>query len=117
MESVILAGTSAADGSLTLTSRKVSGYIEKVWMDYGTAATTADLVLTAEQGGLSEAILTLTDAGVADVLVYPRVAPVSVAKAAITNAYEKIHVDGTLKLVVAQAGDAKTVRVVVFLSD
>lgn len=119
MKIIELTGTTAADGSLTLTSTEpVFGRLEKVIYDYQDADTGADFTITCTDV-VSEPVLTVTDAGVADVTWYPRTLANKVADAsAFTDVAEKMFfVEGKFKVVVAQGGNAKDVRFLFVLSD
>lgn len=117
MKIIELSGTTAADGSLTVTdTRNIVGYVEKAVMDYDDAATGADITIT-EEAVVSQSIITITNAGTSDATYYPRASCVTTANAAITNSFTKAFVTGSLKMVVAQGGNAKGVRMLVYLSD
>jgi hypothetical protein len=117
MKIVVLSGTTAADGTLTMNaSEQVVGYVEKIVMDYIDADTGADLTITCVDI-MVEPILTITDAGTTDLVKYPRVAPVTTANGAITNSYTRLFVSGKFRCVVAQGGNAKAIKLVFYLSD
>jgi len=121
MKNVILSGTTAADGSLTVTSSDggATGFIEKIVYDYQDADTGADLTITGVEAGVSIPLLTVTNAGTADVTWFPRTLANKVADAsAFTDVAEKIFVaEAEFKVVVAQGGNAKDIKLVVYLSD
>jgi len=118
MKIIELAGTCDASGDLILTADTAyQGHLEKIEMVYDDGATGSDLTFT-EDGSVSQAILTVTDAGVADLTWYPRVIPNKVADAsAFTDVGEKICVTRKLKCVVAQGGNAKNFRFLAYVSD
>lgn len=115
-----LTGTTTAGGALTVTSTQVvTGYIEKVLMDYVDGDTGADITLTIEGGGVSQDVLTITNAGTSDLKIYPRKAIVDTANAAFAVPFgNKLFMAGeTLKMVVAQGGATKVIRVLVYIAD
>lgn len=118
MKIIELTGTTAADGSLTLTADSMeNGFLEKVVSVHDDAAATADFTITNESA-VSEAILTKTDQAQADAVWYPRTLANKIADAsAFTDVAEKIFVTGKFKVVVAQGGNAATVRFLIYLSD
>lgn len=118
MKIIELDGTTDASGDLIVTdTNNIVGYVEKVVMDYDDAATGADLTLT-ENGVVSQPIITVTNAGTADLTWYPRATTVNVSNTAFTeDQAARIFVTAPLKLVVAQGGSAKNVRLLAYLSD
>lgn len=109
-----LYGTTAADGTLTVTAgTKAQGILKSVeWID-GTFADGVDAVLSQirDDNAADIAMLTLTDANV-DAVYYPRYAASDNAGAAISYAatfpiYVEGFLNGTLKLVVSSGGNAK----------
>lgn len=118
MEIIELTGTTDASGDLTITDTDIAtGYVEKVVMDYDDGDTGADLTLTCEDA-ISEAILTAADLGTADAVFYPRTPASKVADGtAFTNWADKIFVTGKFKAVIAQGGNAKNFRFLVYVSD
>jgi hypothetical protein len=120
MKTQVLTGTANSSGALTLTSTiLIDGFVEKIVMDYIDGATGADLVFTAENNGVSEPLLTVTNAGTADKVWYPRApANVTTNAGAITDSSERIFVNGsTFKCVVADGGDATKFKFIIVLSD
>ena len=120
MKIIELAGTTAADGSLTLTGdKKVTGYLERIDYDYIDAATGSDLVITTTGQAVSVPVTTVTDAGTSDVSWYPRTLANKVADAsAFTDVAEKIFLaNESIKCVVAQGGNAKQVRLLIYVSN
>ena len=112
-----LNGTCTAGGALTLTSENLVGYLEKIQMDYADGATGADFVITAISP-VVEPVLTVTNAGVADVTWYPRVLANKVADAsAFTDVAQRIYMNGQLKIVVAQGGASKDFKFLVVIND
>jgi len=118
MRSVELSGTTDAAGALTVTSGEtVFGFVEKIEMVYDDGATGADLVFTSE-GPVSTPLLTVTNAGVADLVWYPRTLANKIADAsAFTDVFGKILVAGKFKVVVAQGGNAKNFRLIIYTSE
>ena len=98
--------------------KKVTGYLEKVIYDYQDADTGADLTITMTDI-VSEPLLTVTDAGTADVTWYPRSLGNKIADAsAFTDVGCKMFLtDASFKVVVAQGGNAKDVRLLFVVSD
>ena len=114
-----LSGTCSAGGALTLQSTdKISGLLEKIIYDYQDGATGSDFVITIESP-VSEPVLTITNAGVADLTWYPRILCNKVADgSAFTDVIDKVLLAGsTIKIVVAQGGATKDFRFVAIVSD
>lgn len=89
-----------------------------VWVD-GTLDDGVDAVLsiTNTQSGVDETILTLTDAN-SDKVYYPWVLPVKTdGSTAASDFFIPQLVEGTLKLVVASGGNAKSGACIVYLTD
>ena len=118
MRQIILSGRTNLGGTLALTSDKpIVGYLEKIHMDYIDGATGADLTIT----GISpvvEPILTVTDAGTADLTWYPRTLANKVADAsAFTDVAQKIYLHGFFKIAVANGGSQKDFKFIIVTSD
>jgi len=105
----------AADGSATVYTDSVNGFLEEVFMDYGDGDTGSDYTITEEDTG--KALLTITNAGTADLTWRPRVGAVPVAVTAggtivpggtttggDGEASIKLPVTGRIKIVAAQGG-------------
>lgn len=116
---VSAAFTTTAGGDATVYTTAVNGFIDNVFYDYLDAATGADLTVTEESTG--RALLTITDAAVADLTWRPRVGghpivntaggtiiPGGATTGGNGNADLKLPVVGRIKVVVAQGGNAKT---------
>lgn len=119
MRIIELTGTCSAGGALTLTSTKpIKGYLEKIIYDYQDGATGSDFVITCTDV-VEEAILGVTNAGVANVTWYPRSLGNKVADAsAFTDVAEKMFfTEGKFKVVVAQGGATKDFRFLFVVSD
>ena len=121
MQILELTGTTDASGDLTMTSAalKHPGYIEKVVHVHDDGSTTADLTLTFVHD-VSEAVLTATDISQADHVYYPRTPANKVADAAaFTNWAERVYVHQgcTFSGVVAQGGDTKNFKFLIYVSD
>lgn len=120
MKTINLVGTTDALGDVTITSSEpLTGFVEKIVMDYDDGDTGADLTFTANNNGIDEALTTVTNAGTADAVWYPRTLANKVADAsAFTDVAEKIFVNyATFKVVVAQGGNAKNFKFVIVLSN
>lgn len=116
LDFVKLYGTTAADGSLTVTaSTKVLGLLEAVeWID-GTFDNGVDAVLSVvrDNDAADVTLLTLTNAdNDAVYLVRPEVS--TIAGAAVTGVVTRTPVNGSLKLVVANGGNAKVGGCIVY---
>lgn len=88
------------------------------WVD-GDLADGVDAVLslTDAAGGVDETLLTLTNAD-NDAVYYPQVLVSDTADmTAATDFFTPLAVEGTLKLVVANGGDTKSGKCVVYLMD
>jgi len=105
--SVAIVTDSGGDATVYLGSN-VLGWIERIKYLPGTIATGGDLVITGETSGVP--ILTVTNAGTANIFWYPRVFPNSVADAAAgTVPAHRVPLTGErVKVVVAQGGATKT---------
>mgnify|MGYP001582439925 FL=1 len=83
-----------------------------IMYDYGNAATGADLTFSYDLYNVVETVLTITNAGVADAVWYPRRVVQGNTGANLTGAAggdtEPYIILGRPKLVVAQGGNAKT---------
>jgi len=120
MKTIELTGTTASDGSLTITGTKsVTGFIERIDYDYSNAATGAVLTVTTSGQAVSAPVMIKTGAGTADVSYFPRsLANKSTDASAFTNVAEKIYLaNESLKLVVASAGDTKGIRLLIYVSN
>lgn len=117
MKTVELNGTCSAGGALTVEATEdVIGYLEKIEYDYIDGDTGADFTITSTEA-IAVPILTVTNAGVADVVYYPRAPVVNASNAAVTNSFSKHFIVGKPKIVVAQGGNAKQFKWVFYLSD
>lgn len=117
MQIVELTGTTDALGAAEVESIRASnGYVEKVIIDYDDTATGADLTLTQE-GTISESILAITDVGTSDLVKYPRAKPVDGVNSEITNTQTPFYVSGTIKAVIADGGNAKNFRILVYIRE
>jgi hypothetical protein len=118
MRRVSLAIATDASGDGTSYTPPVTGKVHSVFLDYGDTDTGADLTVTEEATG--KALLTITNAGTADVVWYPRIgvwpvantgAGTAVAGNATTGGLGSVtnmlSVFGRIKCVVAQGGDTK----------
>jgi hypothetical protein len=122
--------TTDAAGAALVYSDAVTGFLEEVFYDYGNAATGSDFTITEEDTG--RALLTITDAGVADVSWRPRIGPVPVANTGAGtvisgggsadkaggngNADVALPVVGRIKIVVAQGGATTSGTLYFYLS-
>lgn len=113
-----LTGTTDGSGDLTITDTAiVKGYVEKIAMDYDDGDTGADMVVTSV-GPVTQAILTQANLGTADDTYYPRTPCDAVADgAAFTNWADKILVDGAFKIVIANGGNAKNFKFIVYVDE
>lgn len=104
----------SGDGSATAT-RAVFGYLVAVdWIDGDlTDGVDAVLSVTNTPSGVDHTLLTLTNAN-SDAIYYPRRVVDTTAGATATSVYDRFIIDGTLKLVVASGGSAKTGGCVVY---
>ncbi len=120
IQTVTIPATTAADGSATAYSAVVQGLVEMVKVTLGTWSSGAvDITLTDELTGAP--IVTLTNA-TDGLTVRPRGATHDVAGAAYLYAAggvavaDKIAVNGRIKMVIAQGGNALTGSVTIQLS-
>lgn len=113
---VRLYGTTAADGSLTVTSNEAHfGEVYAVQTIDGTLDDGVDLVLTSENVDYSIPILTKANFN-ADGIYYPRTVANQVTDGAASTVYDvKPLAAGLLKMVLAQGGNAKQGGVVVYI--
>ena len=117
---VKLYGTTASDGSLTVTAgSSVRGLLHAVeWID-GDLADGVDAVLSVvrDDNAPDYTLLTLTNAD-ADAVYYPRVIIHSESGAALTGTSggdrAKPVINGSLKLAITSGGDAKTGGAIVY---
>lgn len=122
VRAISLSGTTAADGSLTVNGNEnITGWVECVQTVDGTLDDGVDLTLTAENLNLSFPILAKTDFNT-DAVYYPRQLVNAVADgAALTGTAggdrTRPFINGTLRMVLAQGGNAKTGGVVVYVLD
>lgn len=102
-----LAITTAADGTATAYTPKVSGWVDRVIVDKGTLADTADVTITDDQDPAMP-VVTISNV-TADVVAQPRRLVQDAAGADITGAYSYVYVhNARIKVAVAAGGDAKT---------
>ena len=119
MKVVELTGVSSIFAAVTIEStEKVTGYIEKIEFDFNNTLNTLDLAITAE-GITSQEVLTVSDIAAEDNVWYPRnLGSKAADSTAFTNYGEKIFVNNaSFKVVAAQAGQIRTVRLLIHLSD
>ena len=120
MKIVELTGTTDGSGDLTVTSTEaVNGrFVEKVAMDYIDGDTGADITLTSTEA-VGQVILVAANVGVADKVWFPRaVSNLNTDGSALASVEgNKIMVTAPLRLVVAQGGASKQIRILVYLSD
>ncbi len=121
LRNITLIGTTSSGGAATINSAQaVFGTLYAVrWVD-GSLADGVDAVLTVENAGgqgLSHTLLTLTDAN-ADAFYYPRHVVHGEAAAALTGTSGGDRamplLDGTLRLVIADGGNAATGGAIVY---
>lgn len=121
LKSIKLYGTTAADGSLTVTANtQARGLLKSVeWID-GDLADGIDVVLSCvrDDNAADITLLTLTDANT-DAVYNPRYPAHDAAGAAVTydgtnEIYVEQFVNGYLKLVVADGGNAKSGGMIVY---
>ena len=112
IEEIILTGTSDATGDVTLTaSQGVIGMLYAVeWVDGDLADNnTAVLSVTETPSGVDQVLLTLgAGEGDADIWYYPRTLADDLGAAALAATYTYPLINGTLELVIASGGNAKT---------
>lgn len=106
--------TTAADGSATVYSEAIYGLLYAVNFVKGTLADTADLTVSTSGGGFDNTILTLTNLTTSnDGVYYPRADNCDSAGAVSTGAGNVMPLlDGTVKVVVAEGGNAVSGSVV-----
>jgi hypothetical protein len=113
---VKLYGTTAADGSLTVTAGMPShGELHAVeWID-GDLADGVDAVLSVirDDNAADYTLLTLTNAN-DDAVYYPRELIDTIAGVEIAGNYAEAIINGYLKLVIASGGNAKTGGCIVY---
>jgi len=101
--------TTDGSGDATVYTDSVNGFLQAVFYDYDDAATGADFTITEEDTG--RALLTITNAGVADLEWKPQIGTHPVANTAggtaSTVLLDHNAVVGRIKIVVAQGGDTK----------
>ncbi len=115
-----MTGTCDASGDLTITDTKQmrGKFIEQIVMDYDDGDTGADMVVTCEDGTVSQAILTQANLGVADRTWYPRTLGHKVADgSAFTDPATKIFCVGAFKIVISAGGISKNFRFLIYCSD
>ena len=119
MKIIELAGTCDGAGDLTVTgSKAIVGYVEKIVMIYDDGATGSDLTFTSEGADVSQSLLVVTNAGIADLTWYPRtLANKSTDASAFTDWADKMFIVGKPQIVVAQGGVSKNFRFLVYVSD
>ena len=110
--------TTDASGDATVYAEKWAGpcRLLSVMYDYGDAATGADFTFSYDEYNVVETVLTITNAGVADVVWYPRRIVQDNVGANLTGTAggdtEPYIILGRPKLVVAQGGNVKTGSVI-----
>ncbi len=114
MNKMLLQGTTASDGSVTITGeRTISGLLVAVqWID-GDLADGVDAVLSTINSPAAATLLTLTNAN-NDALYYPRVVAHSNVGAAQTAVDQFQLIEGLPKLAITNGGGAKTGGCVIY---
>ncbi len=111
-----LYGTTDSLGALTVTSTlPVEGLLHAVEWIVGDLATGVDATLSIDRddNAVDVTLLTLTDANAGKVY-YPLVAASTNAGADIAATYQRMFVNGKLKLVVANGGNTKSGGCIVY---
>ncbi len=111
-----LYGTTDSTGALMITATlPVEGLIHAVeWIDGDLAdGVDATLSIDRDDDASDVTLLTLTDANT-DKVYYPLVLASSSAGADLTAIYQRMFVNGRLKLVVANGGDSKSGGCIVY---
>jgi len=117
MKIIELTGTTNASGVLSISGTKsVTGYLEKIFMDYDDSTDTADLTFTSTYNG---SILVQANAGSVDKIWYPRsLANKSTDGSAFANVAERFYfADEKLDVAVAQGGSVTNLRFIAVFSD
>ena len=121
IKKIDMTGTTAAGGTVTLTSGAVFGKLLAVqWVD-GDLVDGVDAVLSVAGSAHLQTLLTLTDAN-SDAWYYPRTPVHTNAGADITYdgtriVYDKFMLAGKLSLAIASGGSVKTGGAYVFIED
>ena len=97
--------TTAIGGAATGYTSAFTGFFHTIAVDKGDLAVTSDITITNETTG--EAIVTLTDVAT-DKAVHPRVLQQDAVGVNVAGEYTDVFVNGRVKIVVAQGGDAKS---------
>lgn len=105
--------TTDSSGDATVYSDRIFGRLHSIFYDYGDAATGADIAITGGDSG--QALLTITNAGTADITWMPRsplhstVGVASLYAAAGEPVEDLLYVFyEQIKIVVSSGGDAKS---------
>ena len=103
MKTIELTGVADDSGDLTIESTEsVVGFVETIIYNWSNGDAIADVVITAENGPATQAIITAADLGVADVTWYPRTLGNKVADAsAFTDPATKMFSVGGFKAIVS----------------
>jgi hypothetical protein len=120
MKIIELRGTTAVGGALVITgTKKVTGFIERIDYDYVDAATGADITIVTTGQAVSAPVLIAANIGTADKTWFPRsLGSKSTDGAAFTDVAEKIYLaNESLKCTVAEGGDGKVLRFLVYVSN
>jgi hypothetical protein len=96
----------SGDASVTQAEPMVNGYLWEVMYVPGTIATGGDVTLSVVNTVVTKTILTMTDAGTATLIKYPRGNACGATGTVGTDGIQLIPVVGKLKVVVAQGGNA-----------
>jgi len=124
MKNIILSFTTNGSGVATVTGeRAILGKLYAIEYKRGTAATGADLTLTCNgPNGSSKSLLTIVNAGTADLWWYPRDLVHAVANAAALTGSSggdraEPIVQGVPYLAVAQGGDTLSGKIIIYYED
>lgn len=114
-QEIVKVTTTGSAGSATGTSRSqaLHGELMDIYIDYHASAPGATTDVTIAFGERGGNILVVSNSAT-DALFHPRAKPVDNANAAITNAFDRFALNGTVTVSVAQS-DALTDCVVVYL--
>jgi hypothetical protein len=96
------------DKTIIQSDNHVNGYLWEVMYVPGTIDTNADITLTVVQSALVKTILTLTNAGTAALILYPRASGCGATGTVASDQKQLIPVVGQFQVLVDEGGDTGT---------